>query len=222
VLGVALGAAGFFVGSNVWISLSAVGAVYEVSGAPARFTAIVPGAGLRRDGTPGGVLEDRLQAALDLYDAGRVQRILVSGDHGSDGHDEVNAMYRWLRERGVSDEHVFLDHAGFRTLDTMERAARVFEVAGAIVCTQRRHMARSLFLAERAGIDAVGVAADRRRYTGRARAALRESIARPVAWLDAYLLGTEPRFLGEPISIRGDGRATHDEMTVTASATAEP
>ena len=128
-------------------------------------------------------------------------------------YDEPNAMRRWLVDRGVPDEHVFMDHAGLRTLDTMERAAKVFLVRSAIVCTQQFHLHRAVFLAQRAGIDAVGVRADRRRYLNRRRDALREFVAKSVAFLDSYVWRRQPRHGGEPIPITGDGRATHDAWT---------
>ena len=130
--------------------------------------AIVPGARVFEDGTPSHALADRLHAALELYRAGRVQKILVSGDHGSGIYDEVNAMHAWLLDRGVSPEAIYLDHAGFRTLDTMFRASEVFKVRRAVICTQRFHLPRSVFLARAAGIDAVGLEADRRVLIGAA------------------------------------------------------
>ncbi len=176
--------------------------VYERGEAvPARPVAIVLGARVWRDGTPSDVLEDRLAVALDLYRAGRVRRILVTGDNGSNRYDEVTVMQRWLLARGVDPKHVVRDHAGFRTLDSMERAARVFQVRHAVVCTQRFHMARSLFLARHAGLDAVGAVADGRRYRGRARFAIREVGARAMAVVDAWVLRRGPRFLGPPIPI---------------------
>ena len=200
-------------GANVWV-LTHGGPVYErASEVPRRSVAIVPGARVHADDTPYPALADRLEAALALYQAGRVDRILVSGDHHREGYDEVNGMQRWLLERGVSAEDVFLDHAGLRTLDTMERAARVFQVRDAVICTQRYHLGRSLFLARAAGIDAVGLVADRRIYPKARRDAMREALARGGAFVDVVVLGTEPRFLGEPIPISGSAEASHDRKT---------
>lgn len=180
---------------------------------PQRQAAIVPGARVYADGQPSAVLEDRLRAARDLYRAGKVRRVVVSGDHGAPGYDEVNAMHRWLVDRGVASEDVFLDHAGLRTLDTMERAARVFRVDGAIVCTNEFHLERAVFLARRAGIDAHGLVADRRRYATARSLRLREVFARAGAFADSYLLGTEPAHLGPAIPIDGDAAQTHDRWT---------
>ncbi len=169
--------------------------------APPRAVAIVLGARVFRDGTPSLVLEDRLATALDLYRLGKVRRILVTGDNGSNQYDEVTVMQRWLIARGVPPAHVQRDHAGFRTLDSMARAAQVFRVRHAVVCTQRFHLARSVFLARRYGLDVVGVEADRRAYLDARRDATREVIARAVAFSDVYLTRRRPRFLGEQIPL---------------------
>ena len=182
-----------------------------IADVPQRTVAIVPGARVYADGTPSPILVDRLEAARVLYATGRVRRILVSGDHARPEYNEVGAMHRWLVAHGVPDEAVFLDHAGFRTLDPMVRAAKVFGVRDAVVCTQRFHLARSLMLAEGAGIDAVGFVADRRTYPSRRADATRELFARAVAMLDRYVFATQPRFLGTMIPIDGDALATRDE-----------
>jgi SanA protein len=179
---------------------------------PAREVAIVPGALVEADGRPSMILEDRLQAALELHQAGKVRRILASGDHSRTSYDEVNAMRRWLVERGVPSDDVFMDHAGLRTLDTMQRAARVFGVRGAIVCTQDFHLARALYLAHDAGIDAVGLVADRHEYPHAASDGIREAFATTLAVLDVAF-GRGPQFLGPRVDLDGDARATHDAST---------
>jgi SanA protein len=179
---------------------------------PARAVAIVPGARVWADGRPSLVLEDRLQAALELHQAGKVGRILVSGDHARAGYDEVNAMRGWLVDRGVPSADVFMDHAGLRTLDTMQRAARVFGVRDAIVCTQDFHVARALYLARDAGIDAVGLVADRHVYPQAGRDRVREALATTLSVLEVAV-GREPRFLGPRVDVAGDARVTHDAWT---------
>jgi len=213
-LGTALVVSGGVAVTNAWIDGYARSHIFaDVEAVPAREVALVPGCRVLPDGTPSAALADRLATARELYLAGKVKRILVSGDHQAPEYDETNAMWRWLTDRGVPSADVFLDHAGVRTLDTMQRAARVFGVEEAIVCTQRFHLPRSVFLARRSGIDAVGVVADRRIYQKRNRDRLREIFAKSVSFVDSYVLGTEPRHLGAPISLRGDPRATHDRWT---------
>jgi SanA protein len=184
----------------------------DLAGVPARTVAIVPGAQVWPEGQPSSILRDRLQAALELYRAGKVRRILVSGDHAQPGYDEVNVMRRWLRDRGVPDEAIFMDHAGLRTNDTMQRAARVFEVRDAIVCTQAFHLPRALYLARHAGIDAVGFVADRQVDPQASADRTRELLATALAVVDVAL-GRGPRFLGPKVPIAGDAAATHDAAT---------
>jgi SanA protein len=205
---VASGIAGSFLASAWLVRRAAPHMHRDLETVPARSVVIVPGCRVHDDGTPSATLEDRLAGALELYEAGKVERVLVSGDHSRRAYDEVGVMQRWLVERGVPDEDVFSDHAGLRTLDTMERAARVFEVRDAIISTQEFHLPRSIFLAREAGIDAVGYVADRRVYSARRTDAARERLAHVKALLDVYVLGTEPRHLGEPIPITTDARVT--------------
>ncbi|MBL8679553.1 MAG: YdcF family protein [Myxococcales bacterium] len=183
---------------------------YSVANAPSRPVVIVLGARVYANGTPSAALEDRLHCALDLVRSGRARDVIVSGDHGRPDYDEVNAMRAWLVARGVASHHVYMDHAGFRTLDTMARAREVFAVRSALVCTQRFHLARSLWLARAQGIDAAGVVADRRVYPARRFDATREFLARVKAVLDTDVFGTAPRFLGPRVPVGSDATQTHD------------
>ncbi len=157
------------------------------------------------------VLEDRVDAAIALYKAGKVERLLMSGDHGQSNYDEVNAMRRYARERGVPDEHIFTDHAGFNTYDTMARARRVFLVENAVVVTNQFHLDRSVFLARSAGIKAQGVVADKRPYTDAYYNDQREFLARCKAVLNVYLVRPDPAFLGPEIPITGSAKPSHDD-----------
>lgn len=188
----------FMVACNWWVLRYADRYLFErpyleARGDSSNIVAIVPGAFVR-GGQPSSTLEDRLQTALELYDAGVVSRILVSGDHASVNYDEVTVMQAWLVAKGVPANDILVDHAGFRTLDTMVRARTVFLVERAVVCTQRFHLARAVFLARRAGLDAHGVVADRRRYPAHYTDQIRETVARTVAIIDSYILRREPRF----------------------------
>ena len=145
-------------GSNAWVARAARGRAYaSVASVPARSVAIVPGARVI-NGKPFVHLEARLQMALSLYQGGRVKAILVSGRETAEA-PEVTAMIAWLRERGVAEKDILADNGGSRTRETMNRAADVFDVHDAVVCTQDVNVERSVFLAEQAGIDAVAVAA---------------------------------------------------------------
>ncbi len=187
-----------------WVKRAAEPWVYATFRAvPIKMVAIVPGASIGPDGEPSVVLGDRLETARRLYVRGKVGHILVSGDNQSRYYNETRAMKRWLVERGIPSEHIYADYAGFRTLDTMERAARVFKVHDAIICTQAFHLYRSVFLARQAKIDAVGLISDRRTYRRDRNDQAREYLARTLAFADTYVLSREPRFLGPPIPVSG-------------------
>jgi SanA protein len=168
--------------------------------------ALVLGAGLNQDGTPSAMLRDRVDVAADLYNDGRVDKVLVSGDHGTVGHDEVNAMRVALVARGVPDGKIFTDHAGFDTWDSMVRAKKVFKVDSAIVVTQGFHLPRAVWLGKRAGLKVGGVSATTGGYGRKGQiASAREVLARVKA-VEQVVTGADPRFLGEPVPIDGPAK----------------
>lgn len=178
------------------------------SAAPMRFTGIVLGCRVNGD-DPSGCLEERLETGLALYRSGSVQRLLLSGDHGSRGYDEVNAMRTWLLHRGVDTAHVFLDHAGFDTYDTMVRARSVFGVQDALVVSQLFHLPRAVYIARSIGIDAVGVEADPIGGSACAGSRMREPLACVKAVLNVWM-GADPAFYGPAIPITGRPEASLD------------
>ena len=144
-------------GANVWVAHAASGRAYASAEAvPSRSVAIVPGARVV-DGKPFIHLRGRLETALMLYRGGRVRKILVSGNDTTES-SEASVMSAWLRERGVDPGDILVDAGGARTRETMNRAADIFDVSDAVICTQDVNAARSVYLAEAAGIDAVAVA----------------------------------------------------------------
>jgi len=174
------------------------------------FVVIVPGAGLKSDETPSDILRDRLMVALALYDDGRAEKILCSGDNGQVQYDEVNAMRVWLLDRGVDADDIFLDHAGFDTYDTMTRAAEVFGVTNAVIVTQDFHLPRALYIAHAKGIEAQGVSASLEPYVLEEKFKLREIPARIKSFIEV-LFHVQPEYLGDAIDVTGDGRVTWDE-----------
>lgn len=191
--------------------------IHTVGDAPVRQAILVLGASVWRDGQPSPMLEDRLRAALELYRAGKAGKVLVSGDHGRKDYDEVRVMAGYLEQRGVPAADIFLDHAGFRTLDSMYRARTVFGLDSVLVVSNPFHVPRAVFLGQCAGLQVDGVAADYGvpySWETRWRNAGREIFARILAFADVYLMGTRPRYpgpqTGPQIDIRGDGRVTRD------------
>ena len=169
--------------------------------------ALVLGAGVQDDGTPSAVLRDRLDVALSLYRHGRVERILVSGDHRSKSYDEPNAMRRYLEANGAPREAIFMDHAGFDTYSSVWRAKNVFGAERVIVVTQDFHLPRALYVARSLGMAAEGASADKRLYRGIAWLHVREILSRTKALLDVTV-ARRPRHEGPRIDLRGDGNVT--------------
>ena len=170
---------------------------------------LVLGAGLMPDGSPSLMLGERIQTGVDLYQAGVAPKLLMSGDHSRDDHDEVNAMKDAAMARGVPSEDVFMDHAGFSTYDSSYRARDIFGVKKAVIVTQAYHLPRALWIARRMGLEAVGVACDTRRYPGQLYRDIREILARDKDFFKC-IFRPLPRYLGEAIPISGSGDATND------------
>jgi SanA protein len=169
--------------------------------------AIVPGAMVNPDGTMSMMLADRVHGGVALWRAGKVDRILVSGDHHTWAYDEPDIMRRAMVRAGVPGHVIFEDHAGVNTWATMRRARGIFGVREAIVVTQGFHMPRALYLADAAGIDATGLTTDLHPYGAQGvKSDVREVLSRVKAVVDTTL-GT--RAMGGPrIPISGDGRAS--------------
>ena len=167
---------------------------------------LVLGAGVR-DGSPTPMLRDRLITGISLYESGVAPKIIMSGDHGREDYDEVNVMKSYAVENGVPDSDVFMDHAGFSTYDSVYRAKAVFEADSIIIVTQKYHLYRALYIAEKLGVNAVGVAADLDDYSGQLKRDLREIAARDKDFFSC-LFKPEPKYLGEKIPVSGDGNIT--------------
>ncbi len=156
------------------------------------------------------MLHDRLEQGLELYRAGKAPKIIVSGDNGQEEYDEVNAMKRFLVDRGVPEADIFMDHAGFSTYESMYRARDIFGVEKALVVTQGYHLKRAVYVGRALGVEAYGVPSDPRSYVGAERREAREILARTKDFLLVHTTRPEPTYLGEAYAISGDGRATHD------------
>ena len=170
---------------------------------------LVLGCGLEADGSPSPMLHDRLQQGVALYQKEAAPKLLVSGDHGRDEYDEVNAMKRFAEEQGVPSEDVFMDHAGFSTYESVYRARDIFQVRRMVIVTQEYHLSRALYIAKRLGIEAWGVPADPRTYSGQTARDLREILARDKDFLTC-ILKPKPTYLGKAIPVNGNGNLTND------------
>ena len=170
---------------------------------------LVLGCGLEADGSPSPMLHDRLQQGVALYQKEAAPKLLVSGDHGREEYDEVNAMKRFAEEQGIPSEDVFMDHAGFSTYESVYRARDIFQVRRMVIVTQEYHLSRALYIAKRLGIEAWGVPADPRTYSGQTARDLREILARDKDFLTC-ILKPKPTYLGKAIPVNGNGNLTND------------
>lgn len=150
----------------------------------------------------------RLDAAVELFGSGKVDFILVSGDNALREYDEPTTIMRDLMARGVPEERIFLDYAGFRTLDSMVRCKKVFGEADVIVVSQPFHNERALYIAHHIGMSAVGFNAQEVGPHYSLKTRLREKLARAKTLLDIHVLHTAPKFLGEHIEITLDKDTT--------------
>jgi len=171
---------------------------YTATDVPTRRVAIVFGAGLWRDGSATPVLIDRVTAAANLYHAGKVEKLLMSGDNRFVAYNEPAVMRKLALSLGVPDGAIVLDYAGRRTYDTCYRAKAIFGVTEAILVTQTFHLPRAIYLCNQLGVDSIGVAADLRIY--------RKSSL--LYWNARELLATVAALwdvnIGHPVPVLGD------------------
>ena len=195
------------ISTNILVSRSARAIKTDIQAVEPSTVAIVLGAKVYEDGSLSAVLADRVDTSIDLYQSGKVKKLLMSGDHGQKSYDEVNAMRARAVEQGVPESDIFTDHAGFSTYESMVRAKKVFKVSDAVIVSQEFHLPRALFVANDAGLKAQALVADRRPYlTGRA-SRFREYVANVKAVWETTV-NARPTYLGPAIPITGDGRAS--------------
>lgn len=188
------------IGWRLWLVARYSSGIHtSVETVPPQHLAIVLGAGVRGE-RPTAVLAKRIEAAARLYQAGRVAKILMSGDGGDAFYDEPAAMRSYAIQLGVPAEDILLDNDGRRTYDSCYRARSVFDVEEAVIVTQPFHLPRSLYLCETMGIRATGLAADESRFSLRLRLIweARETVASAAAWWDTHI--------GQPVPTSGEIR----------------
>ena len=184
-----------------WVGRRYADQIFErVADTPPMPAAIVFGAGYWPSGRLSDALADRMDAAIELYQAGKVNKLLLTGDNRIVDYNEPEAMAKYALAQGVPRQDLVLDYAGRRTYDSCYRAKTIFGLDRAVLVTQAFHLPRALYTCQRLGLDAVGVVADRHRYVRAAWFRFRELLALVRAWLDLNLLKPLP-VLGEPIPV---------------------
>lgn len=169
---------------------------------------LILGAGIR-EGKPTPMLEDRLLTGINLYNNKISKKILASGDHMYNNYDEVNIMKNYLINNKIPSSDIFMDHAGISTYDSIYRVKHIFKAKKIIIVTQKYHLYRALYTAKTLNIEAYGVASNPRIYANQLPRDIREFLARTKDFLKAHL-NIKATYLGEEISLKGNGDITND------------
>lgn len=186
--------------------------IYQPSNSPSKAVAIVFGAGLRQDGLPSNVLEDRVRVASELYHQGVVSQLLVSGSVRTTNYDEPKAMRDLAIELGVASDDILIDPNGSRTYNTCFNAKHLFKISEALLVSQEYHLPRALGICNALGIEAAGVASDLRSYNSRAMRywEMREIPASLVALWDTYIAKPDVSTHNTPVGMKLKERDYYD------------
>ncbi len=209
VLAIAFAVVLVFAGTNAAAILTTQDDIVDQQAA-ASFDAdaiIVLGASVYPDGTPSGILQDRLDDGIALYFAGAAPKIIMSGDNGTESYNECWAMKQYAISQGVPSEDVFCDHAGFSTYETMYRARHVFGADRVVIATQTYHLYRAVYDAQGVGMEAIGVPSDYGEYVNQSWYDFREIFARTKDFFQV-LMKTPSTYVGDPISLDQSGDVT--------------
>ncbi len=193
-------------GPRLITTFSSWSRIYNVATTPSAPVAIVFGAGLTRTGEPTAILKDRVETAAQLYFAGKVQKLLMTGDNRFLYYNEPEAMRQYALSLGVPSADIVLDYAGRRTYDSCYRARAIFGLDSVLLVTQAFHLPRALFLCNALGLKAAGVEANNHRYWPPLLLIwnVREQLATVGAFIDVYVSRPLPVLgLPEPIFPRG-------------------
>lgn len=185
--------------ARIAMIISAKERTFDISSVPSAQVAIVPGAGITADDRPTLALRDRIDGAIALYRAGKVQKILMSGDNSSIYYNEPGVMTNYAIQQGIPESDIVQDFAGRRTYDTCYRAKEIFGLETVIITTQQYHLPRMVFLCEQLGLNTYGIPVEQSDYLPNRYLfwKMREVLATLAAYIDIYFLKPEP-ILGSP------------------------
>ena len=191
-----------FVGIQLYILACTSKYIKTIDEVPETDAVLVLGAAVYSNGTPSPILRDRLEYSYHIYKANKAKKIIVSGDHGTIYYNEVIVMKNYLLNKGIPEEDIVEDHAGFDTYDSIYRAKEIFGVDSIIISTQQYHMYRALYVARKLGIEAYGVASPNKAMYNMPYNHMRESLARIKTIYDVHISKRLPKYLGEKIPIK--------------------
>ena len=186
-----------------WVSYSSSKQIiYELDQMPYRKAGLLLGTSKYTvSGNINPFYQNRIDAALMLFNAQKIDYLILSGDNRHPSYNEPRYMMKDLLEAGIPEEKLIPDYAGFRTFDSVIRSKKVFIQDSIIIISQKFHLERAIYIAERNGITACGFAADFPQHDGAFQVLIREYLARVRMMLDVYVLQTQPHFLGEEIKV---------------------
>ena len=210
IVAVALAIVAVFAVTNVVTIVGSKGSIVSVDEASisSADAIVVLGASVFADGTPSGILQDRLDDGIALYFAGVAPKLIMSGDNGTESYNEVRVMKQYAIAQGVPSEDIFCDHAGFSTYESMYRAKYVFGCQRIVVATQTYHLYRALWSAKSLGMQAEGVPSDYHEYQKQLQYDIREIPARTKDFFKA-LFRVPSTYVGEAISLDQSGDVTN-------------
>lgn len=194
----------FLIGTNLWVVYSTETSVYsDQDSLPEHRMALVLGTSHRTvAGKPNPYFEKRMETAASLFQSGKIDHFILSGDNRSRYYNEPMAMKKALMKRGVPETAITLDYAGLRTLDSIIRCKQIFGQDRITIITQPFHSYRALFISNYYKMDAVAMVADEPDFEHSVKVRLREYLARPKAVLDLYVFKTTPRFMGQKEEVK--------------------
>lgn len=200
VMWIPIALAGFVIVCNLWVIGSAHSFIAkDVESARMKEVCLVLGTSKKVAPKRANMhFENRMKKAQELYAAGKVMHVLVSGDNGSKYYNEPQDMRDTLVDLGIPKQDITRDFAGFRTLDSMVRAKEVFQLDSLTVVSDGFHLPRAVYIGKHYGLDVTGVASDPVPLNQSFKTHLRECLARVKAVLDVHFLDTSPKFGGEP------------------------
>ncbi len=182
---------------------------YSENKIPKNKVGIIFGAGINGD-KPSKYLKDRLDAGIKLFKAKKINKILLSGDNGSDAHDELTVMKIYCFKNGIDTTKIYIDYAGFDTYSTMFRAKNIFKIDKAILITQEYHLNRAIYIGNNLGIESIGFSANQGEYRNYNYVRFREYFSICKSVIDV-IRNRDPHFLGTEININGVSNYSKDD-----------